>query len=32
MSVNLGSAEGFELIQAYIRGHPEVWNEDVGTH
>lgn len=28
--VNLDSAECYDLIQEFIREHPEVWNEDIG--
>ena len=28
--VNLDSAECFELMQAFIRDHPDIWNEDIG--
>jgi len=28
----LDSAECHEVLQAYIRAHPEVWNEDKGDH
>ncbi|NJD28868.1 MAG: nucleoside deaminase [Chloroflexi bacterium] len=28
--VVLDSAECFELMQAFIREHPDVWNEDIG--
>ena len=28
--VNLDSAECFELMQAFIHEHPEIWNEDIG--
>jgi cytosine deaminase len=28
--VNLDSAECFELIQGFVREHPEIWNEDIG--
>ena len=28
--VDLGSPECIEMLAQYIRGHPEVWNEDIG--
>lgn len=28
--VNLDSAECFELMQAFIAEHPDIWNEDIG--
>lgn len=28
--VNLDSAECYELMQAFIRDHPDIWNEDIG--
>lgn len=28
--VDLASPECIELLSAYIRAHPEVWNEDIG--
>jgi len=28
--VDLDSAECAELLQAFIRAHPQVWNEDIG--
>jgi cytosine deaminase len=28
--VNLDSAECVELMDAFIAGHPEIWNEDIG--
>ena len=28
--VNLDSAECHELLQGFIREHPEIWNEDIG--
>jgi cytosine deaminase len=28
--VNLDSAECHELLQSFIREHPETWNEDIG--
>lgn len=28
--VNLDSPECFELMQAFIRDHPDIWNEDIG--
>ena len=28
--VNLDSDECFELMQAFIRDHPDIWNEDIG--
>ncbi len=30
--VNLDLAEAKELMAAFIREHPEIWNEDIGTH
>jgi len=29
--VNLDLAEAKELMAAFIREHPEIWNEDIGT-
>jgi cytosine deaminase len=29
--VDLDSAECKALLAGYIAGHPEVWNEDIGT-
>lgn len=28
--VNLDSAECHDLMQAFIRDHPDIWNEDIG--
>jgi len=28
--VNLDSDECYELLQGFVREHPEVWNEDIG--
>lgn len=28
--VNLDSAECFQLMEAFIAEHPEIWNEDIG--
>ena len=28
--VNLDSNDCFELLQGFIREHPDVWNEDIG--
>jgi len=28
--VNLDSTECFDLLQGFIRAHPETWNEDIG--
>ena len=28
--IELGSPECVELLSAYIRSHPELWNEDIG--
>jgi cytosine deaminase len=28
--VNLDSPECFELMQEFIREHPDIWNEDIG--
>ena len=29
--IDLGSAECIELLAAYIRKNPAVWNEDIGV-
>jgi cytosine/creatinine deaminase len=29
--VDLDSGECFELLQTFIREHPEIWNEDIGV-
>jgi cytosine deaminase len=28
--VNLDSDECYELLQGFVRDHPEIWNEDIG--